>query len=267
MFSQCSRVIIIALVSLIFCGCNTTSNSTKDSVEFKSPDPPLLVGVTPDFPPIVFKQAEKITGVEADLARRLAEELNKSIQFVELRWAQLIPALLEGKIDIIMSGMSITKARQVRIRFTEHYFKSGQLAAFRTEDTSKYDSIDSVINSKSVIGVVKGSTGDVFVKKNFPNADRIFELAKASDGAFDLNRRTIDLFVNDAPSIIWMVSENEADIMGLWQPLNEEYLAWGVRGDDQEFLTEVNNILKKWKEDGTLDGIMKKWVPYFEKLK
>ncbi len=74
----------------------------------------------------------------------------------------------------------------------------------------------------------------------------------------------IDIFVHDAPSIIWLVSENEAEITGVWEPLNEEYLAWGVRRDDQEFLTQVNGILKKWKKDGTLNKVLKRWLPYLE---
>jgi len=53
-------------------------------------------------------------------------------------WEDEIEALLNGRIDIIMSGMSITKAREVRIAFTEPYLKSGLLAAFRAEDTKKY---------------------------------------------------------------------------------------------------------------------------------
>jgi len=104
----------------------------------------------------------------------------------------------------------------------------------------------------------------VFVKRNFPNAGRIILLSRARAGAFELKRRGIDIFVHDAPSIIWLVSENEADLTSLWEPLNEEYVAWGVRIDDEPFLMLVNSILSDWKEDGTVNRVLKRWLPYLE---
>jgi ABC-type amino acid transport substrate-binding protein len=60
---------------------------------------------------------------------------HRRIKFVELSWDQQISALLSGKTDIIMPGMSITQARKVRIDFTDSYLKSGLVAAFCPEGT------------------------------------------------------------------------------------------------------------------------------------
>jgi ABC-type amino acid transport substrate-binding protein len=49
--------------------------------------------------------------------------------------------------------------------------------------------------------------------------------------------------------------------LGIWEAFNEEYIAWGVRRDDRDFLMNVNGILGKWKEDGTLNEILFKWLP------
>jgi len=271
------RIFITALSAVIICGCASTSETIKGAGEVTAPEiaaevsvpeiAPLKVGITPDYPPIIFKQGEKIKGVEADLAKRLAEDLGKPLEFVELTWAEQIPALLSGKTDIIMSGMSITKARGVRIRCTESYLKSGLLAAFRTEDHTRYSSIDSILTSDSTVGVVKGTTSAAFAKKNLTNAERIYELSNAHDGGFELRRNGIDLFIHDAPSVIWLVSENEADLSGLWELLNVEHLAWGITAEDPVFEANVNNILKKYKEDGTLNKILDRWLPYREALK
>ncbi|MBW1800089.1 MAG: transporter substrate-binding domain-containing protein [Deltaproteobacteria bacterium] len=225
---------------------------------------PLRVGITPNYPPIIFKLKEKITGVEADLARLLGERLHRPVEFIPLRWERQIPALMEGQTDIIMSGMSITIARKIRIDFTKPYLQGGLLAAFRTENASKYNSYEKIVRSRSVVGVVESTTGHVFVQKNFENAQRIIALAKSSDGAFELKRRGIDLFVYDAPSIIWLVSENEAELTAHWDPLNEEFLAWGLRREDQALLKRINEILDIWKEDGTLAQVLKRWLPYMK---
>jgi ABC-type amino acid transport substrate-binding protein len=249
--------IVILFLIISVCGCATTRNSTDAGESGR----PLRVGVTPDYPPVVFKLNKEIVGVEADLARRLAKELNRPLQFIELKWDDQIPALLEGKTDIIMSGMSITEARKIRIDFTDYYFKSGLLALMRVEDARKYTSLKDIMQAQATVGMVKGTTGDVFVQRNFPNVTRISTLSKASDAPSELKNRRIDIFVNDAPSIIWLVSENEADLTAFWKPFNEEYIAWGIRRDDQQFLGLVNSILEKWKKDGTLKGVLTRWLP------
>jgi len=157
--------------------------------------------------------------------------------------------------------MTTTKAREIRIAFSEPYLRSGLVAVMRAEDSQKYNSPDSVLNSYSTVGAVKGTTGDAFLKRNFPNAVRKTFLPNPKDGVNELKRRAIDIFLHDAPSVVWFVSENEADITALWEPLTDEHLAWGVRKTDQKLLTDINSVLNKWKQDGTLDGILTNWLP------
>ena len=251
------KVALGFLIAAIFLGCATTQNpvvlqETKQNI--------LHVGITPSYPPLIFKLGDTIAGVEVDLARKLGEELNRPVEFIELRWDDLIPALLEGKIDIIMSGMSITKAREVRIAFTDHYLKSGLLIAIRVEDAKKYTSLKDVQQNHLAAGVIKDTTGDVFVQKNLPRARRV-PYSKSDRAVFDLKQRRIDIYIDDALSVIWLVSENEADITGIWEPLTEEYIAWGVSRDNTEFLAQANSILMKWKQDGTLQSVLQKWIP------
>jgi ABC-type amino acid transport substrate-binding protein len=229
----------------------------------------LRVGITPDSPPMIFKLNGNITGIDADLARRLGNELNRPVEFVELRWDKLISSLIEGKIDIIMSGMTITDTRKVRINFTDPYLKSGLVAAIRAEDSSKYNSAKSILSGYQAVGVIKGTTGEAFVQKNMSNSTSIATLSKLRDAASELQTRRIDVFIHDAPAVIWLVSENEADIRGVWELLTEENLGWGVRKGDNDFLKQVNTILRRWKQDGTLDETLRNWLPakYFERIK
>jgi ABC-type amino acid transport substrate-binding protein len=261
MIKKLIQIIVTFIFAYVFIGCATTQVSSVKEY-------PLRVGITPNYPPIIFKQGNNIAGLEADLANMLAKELGRNVQFIQLAWEDQIPALLEGKTDIIMSGMSVTKAREIRIAFADSYLNSGLVAAMRAEDRKKYTSKEDILRSSSTVAAVKDTTAQAFVERSFPNATRKTFFIKAGDGASELKRRSIDIFINDAPSIIWLVSENEADLAGFWEPLNEEYLAWGVRKDDEAFLTQVNNILRRWKQDGTLNSTLLRWLPeqYFKRL-
>ncbi len=254
MFNPQMKFTTLFLVAFLFGSCGPTA-----SVE-EPRRPPLRVGVTPEYPPIIFKLGGKIAGVEADLARRLAQKLDRPVQFVDVWWENQISALLAGKFDIIMSGMSITRARKIRINFTDHYLKIGLLAAMRTEDAPRYKSLEIIKQTIGNVGVIKETTGDVFVQRNFPRANKIaFLNAKAA--AAELKRGSIDIFVYDAPAVAWLVSENEADLVALWEPFDEQYLAWGVRRDDPELLAFVNRTLGIWKRDGTLNRVLNRWIP------
>ena len=254
------RIVILALVALAFAGCAATTDSPPPP-EVKNA--PLRVGVSPDYPPMVFKLDGRTTGAEADLALRLGNALGSPVEFVEMGWDQLIPSLMEGKIDIIMSGMTITEARKVRINFTEPYLRSGLATLFRAEEAWEYGSLQKIRNTVSRVGVVSNTTGEAYVRGNFLNAATIVPLAKANDAGLALKNRRIDLFVNDAPSIAWLVSENET-LKGFWEPLNEEYLGWGMRRDDSKLLMQVNFILGNWKKSGTLKEVLSKWLPYWK---
>ena len=255
------KTALLVFITFVFGICATAQAG--------SPVDTLRVGVAPFYPPIIFKQDGKIAGVEADMAHLLAKELGKQVQFVELRRDELIPKLLAGKTDIIMSGMSITEARAIRVNFTDQYLKSGLVPMMRFEVAAKYDSNESIKQGFLSIGVVAGTTSEVYVRKNFPKTLRIAVFPKAGDGAIALKNRSIDVFVHDAPSIMWLVSENETHLTSHWETLNTEDLAWGVRRDDQELLDKVNGILRNWKNDGTLTKTLHKWLPakYLEHFK
>jgi ABC-type amino acid transport substrate-binding protein len=263
MFKNVIQIIVATFfVALGAVGC-ATAQDVPGEKSF------LRVGITPNYPPMIFKMNEKITGVDADLARRLGKELNRPVQFVEMGWDQQITALLEGKIDIIMSAMTITEARKVRINFTDPYLKSGLVSAIRAGDASKYTSVKSILSEIPAVGVIKGTTGEAFVRKNMSTSPRIVTLLNVSDAAPELKSRRIDVFIYDAPAVVWLVSENEADIRGVWELLNEENLGWGVRKGDDDFLKQVNTILQSWKKDGTLNEILRSWLPaqYLERFK
>lgn len=256
------RLALLVAAAALWAGCVPEYYRTAEPVEV--PPNALRVGVTSTYPPIVFRQGGQVAGAEADLARLLGTRLGRPAYFVEIPWDQQIDALIAGRTDIIMSGMSVTEARAVRVAFAEPYLEAGLVAAVRTEDARRYSSPEALLQAPVTVGVIERTTGDVFVQKSFPNARRV-ALSLASDGALALRRRTIDVFVHDGPSIAWLVSANEADLAGIWQPLNRENLAWGVRRDDPQLLAQANEALAAWKRDGTLTELLARWLPYLRR--
>jgi polar amino acid transport system substrate-binding protein len=165
-----------------------------------------------------------------------------------------------------MSGMTATQARQMRIRYTDPYFTARLVVAMRAEDANKYNSREDILRTPGNVGVIPGTTADAFVQKNLANARRV-AIAEVRHAAQELKNKRIDLFMSDGPGIVWLVSENEAELAGFWEGFSEEPLAWGVRRDNEELLNSVNSILATWKTDGTVDRVLTRWLPYLERIK
>jgi len=247
----------IALVALLFAGCAT---SDLGSVPEAS-DSVLRVGITVNYPPLVFKDGGKIRGMEIDYANALAAALGRTVHFVEVPWNDQITALEEGKTDIIMSGMSITAMRRQRVQFAEPFLEIGQMLLVRRPQVQKYGNPLILLNTPDRVGVIKGTTGDLFVQDHMGKADRV-EFRLPDDAVKALMKEKIDVFVSDAPSIWWLSARHEADgLSGVFRFLTKESLAWAVSRDNISLLTEVNAILDQWLEDGTLDRLRKNWIP------
>jgi ABC-type amino acid transport substrate-binding protein len=211
--------------------------------------------------PLSYKDATLgLTGVEIDFARALGKGLGKSIVFVEMPFPQLIKALLEDRIDIIMSGMSITNERLEHVSFTEPYAHVGQMALVRAENRSSFPDVRAFSKVTSSVGFVQRTTGEMAAKAFFPSA-ALTPQATIGDGIAALRQGQIDVFIHDAPTI-WRIAGNPAEkqLEGLYWPLTKEPLAWAVRKNDEPLRFALNRQLESWEADGSLKRILARWV-------
>lgn len=238
----------VVIGGLFMAGCGTLSMRS-----------PLRVGITPDFPPMIAKTGDGITGLEADFARQLARALGRPLQWVELSWESQVSALLTGQIDLIMSGMSVTEMRKVRIDFCEPYMTSGLMALVRRKGSNKYKTREALLQADDKVGVKKGTTADVFAQEHVRNA-RLIHYEIPNDAALALKNKTLDIYLDDAPAVFWLASQYEADLTFSPVRLTEEEIAWGVHPKNPVLKEQVNRVLAGWRADGTLRRILERWV-------
>jgi polar amino acid transport system substrate-binding protein len=227
--------------------------------------PPLVVGVDSTSPPYVFMRNGQLVGLEIDFARALSTALGRPLRLVDLEWTRLMPHLLEGKIDLIMSGMTVTPAREVRVAFSEPYLRSGLMALMRRDDLGRYSSPERIYRTTAAIAVVDGTTGDKFVREKCPDA-AVMVYPTAVAAVTELRQRRIDLLIHDAPVVVWFASGNESELGVLLKPLDRESLAWAMRRSDDDLRTAINGTLAGWRTDGTLDRTLTRWLPYWRRL-
>lgn len=246
---------VLLLVGLA--GCVTTSDGPMPE-DFEAVRK-LVIGVTGTTPPLIFKGGGEYRGMEAEMGRRFAAVLGREPEFREMRFSELTNALVAGDIDIIMSGMTITRDRSARVNFTYPYLRVGQLVMIQRE---RYQELAyNIPGFDGKVGVIAGTTGDQFVQQRMPKARRD-TFQNPDDAAASLARGRIDMFIHDAPTIWWLAGQNESKgLMSLEYFLTEEYLAWAVAKENLWLFAEANRFIETETANGNIPALVERWMP------
>ena len=252
------KILVSFLMSatlLWLAGCATKQPTTVAA------DPTILrVGITPNSPPMIFKEGGKIVGVEADFAQALGSDLSRKVVFVEFKWEDLIPALVDDKVDIIMSSMSITPARRYQIAFSNPYLKTGQMALVRSDEKYKY-MLNLAETATRGVGLEPGTTAEQLVRELFPRA-KVKYIRSGEGAATAVADKQVDLFLGDSPLCMYLAGRYESKGLTVAPMLfTEEYLGWGVRRTDDTLRNEVNSFLQKTQQSGDFTKIVQRWIP------
>ena len=123
-----TMVLSVLALNLVFTG-TTAAGPVLDRVQKKGE---LVVGMSGDQPPLNATTRDgKIIGLEADIASRLSSDMGVKLRLATMPFAELLPALSQGRIDLILSGMTLTAKRNLKVAFVGPYYVTGK--AFLTK--------------------------------------------------------------------------------------------------------------------------------------
>jgi len=248
-----SRVLAFLLVSAVLAA--PLHGSCESNV--------LRVGTAADYAPLAFAEGGEFRGVELDFARRLARDLGRELEIVRIPWAELIPALRANRVDVLMSGISITPERAELVHFCAPYLQVGQMALIRAAEWVERGPPDAIGSSGTRVGFVVRTTGERFARAKLGSA-KLEAMSSIDEGIAALRAGKIDYFVHDAPTI-WRVvggfSSDESQLTGLYTPLTDEYLAWAVRREDADLARRIDAALASWRSEGFVDEVLDRWIP------
>lgn len=226
--------------------------------------PALRVGVTSTSPPFVFRQGDDLLGLEVDFALLLGRALGRRVQLVELAWTDQIPALLEGRTDVIMAGMSITPSRLAKIAFSAPYLRSHVIPMVRRDDLGRYPKAAEVTCTRPV-GVIEGTTGERIARERCPRG-MLASYGDVDAAVNELLTHRIDALVHDAPILGWYAASDEANLALVVDSLSVEDLGWGMRRRDDALRAGVDGALAQWRTDGTRERVLDRWLPFWRRL-
>jgi polar amino acid transport system substrate-binding protein len=136
----------------------------------------LKVGMSTFVPWAMKDKTGKLIGFEIDVATRLAEDMGVKVQFVPTKWAGIIPALLTGKFDVVIGGMSVRPDRNLKVNFSIPYDYAGQSIVANKKLAAGFSSLQDFNHPDVVISARLGSTAADAANRFMPRAKkRLFD--------------------------------------------------------------------------------------------
>ena len=220
----------------------------------------LVIGTMGNMPPLNMTTKDGQTiGFEVDLAQLMANAMGVKYRFEKMAFSELLPALQSGKVDMILSGMTITPDRNLKVAFVGPYFISGK--AFLTKLKTIADVKDAAeINSPDTkLVALRGSTSQTFVQK-FIDKATLWTVDNYDEGINMVLQDQVDAMVADYPiCLVSVFRYPEAGLISLITPLTYEPIGVAVPADDPLLVNWLENFLDSLDGSGTLDELNDRW--------
>lgn len=213
----------------------------------------IVMVTNAEFPPYEYHENDTIVGIDADIARAVAEQMGVELEIQDMAFDSLIPAIQSGKADFAAAGMTVDEDRLKNVDFTDTYAQAAQVIIVKKD--SPIASPDELTGKK--IGVQTGTTGDIYAS-DIENAE-VQRFNKGMEAVMALNQGKIDAVVIDREPAKVFVKENEG-LKILDEAFTEEEYAIAVKKGNTELLEKMNAAIKELKESGELQKIVDKYI-------
>ncbi|RLB66374.1 MAG: hypothetical protein DRH08_06350 [Deltaproteobacteria bacterium] len=256
MFMKKTLLFVVVVLSIVLQFSGIASAGAIFDGILKKGD--LVVGITGNQPPLNATTKEgEIIGLDADLARAIAIGMNLNISFSKMPFSELLPALQEGKVDMIVSGMTMTRERNTKVAFVGPYFVSGKgiLLKLKSMELLKKEGLDS---DKLRVSTLKGSTSQAVVESLAPKAN--LTLADSYDKAIELLLQDkTDAVIADYPFCAYMSARfSEKELVVGETKLTVEPLGIAMQ-EDALLMNAVENSMKTLVLSGAMTSLQNKW--------
>lgn len=231
------KLFILLFVMTILCGCSKDENE-------------LIMVTEAGFAPYEYYDNNEIVGVDIDIAKEIAKELNKTLVVKDVAFDSIINEVKSGKADFGAAGISYNEERAKQVDFSINYTVSKQVVIVKKDSSIK--DVKDISNQK--IAVQLGSVADTLLTNDFPKVTLIRE-KKYLAAIQDLKDSKVDAVVMDELPAKEMIKNNNS-LNILDGSLAEDSYGMVVKKGNKELLDTINGVLERLVKDGKIDGFI-----------
>ena len=159
----------LALAALASTAFPSIAQDAKSVIETIKERGVIKIGLSEFKPWSMRDKTGELIGFELDIGRKLAADMGVDVEFVPTSWDGIIPALVSGKFDVIISGMSITPGRNLTVNFSDPYAYSG-LTILANKKMTEGFTLESFNDPSITFAARRGATPADAIAQLFPEA-------------------------------------------------------------------------------------------------
>ncbi|MBQ3038176.1 MAG: transporter substrate-binding domain-containing protein [Clostridia bacterium] len=243
---------LTAVAAMALAGCN----SAKDDAKV------ITMATNAEFPPYEYMENNEVVGIDADIAKAIADKLGYELKIENVDFDSLIPGVQTGKYDFSMAGMTVTDERLEQVNFSQTYATGIQSVIVKEDSAIK--TVDDLFaeGASNKIGVQLATTGDIYCTGDIEDAGlgTVERFNKGADAVMALTSGKIDCVVIDNEPAKVFVANNEGLKILDTEYAKEDYAA-AIAKENTELLEKFDKALGELIADGTVAEIIGKYIP------
>ena len=225
----------------------------------------VFAATTGDCPPWNSVQADgTLTGMEVEMMEEICRRLNCTVTWRMVPFVGLIPGLVSGDFDVGLSNMTHTRAREERVLFSEHYYRSGEVVVVRADETRIRDYRDLGDLDDVMVGSETGTLCEVAAREYGRVPDDRLLLYEGLDTLFlALINGDIDAIVDGTESAARYVERYSPQLKivgeGEYRVFSGGPVGIAVTKNEPELRDAVSAAIIALREDGTINALLEEY--------
>jgi polar amino acid transport system substrate-binding protein len=248
---------VLALFCALLVAGNVCAGPAMDAIAKRGE---LIVGTSGDYPPLTAKAKDGTPmGLDVDLARLIGEGMGVKTRIVFVPFSELLASLQSGKIDMIISNMTMTPKRNMQVAFVGPYFFSGQAILMTKAASVAIRDLDGLNKAGFTLAVPQGTTSEIAARENLAKA--VLTVTKSMDEAVSLLLAgKVKAVLSDAVTCALAAARYRDKDLIASDPLTFEPIGIAISPNDPHLANWLSNFLMLLKGTGGLKAITEKWI-------
>ena len=238
---------LLALVLTLALTLSLASVSLADSI---------VAATNCAFPPYEYYENGVEAGIDVDIVKAICEKLGYDLTIVDTEFGSIIAGVATGKYDVGFGAITITEERSKSVHFTTSYATGIQSIIVKEDSTIA--SVDDLKAAGIKIGVQQDTTGDIYATDDF-GEDHMARFNKGADAVMALSTGKVNAVIIDNSPAETFVAQNPG-LKILPTAYAEEAYGFEISYDKEEFYNAFNGALEELLKDGTIQGIIDKYI-------
>ncbi len=256
------KILALILSVVLFATCFAACGSKGITLEQVKANGELVMATSPDFPPFESLEGTEVVGIEVEIMELVAKDLGVTLKMEQMDFDSVLIGIQAGKYDVAVSGITATEDRKKNMLFTDPYYEAAQ-AIVVVEDSAVASKAD--LTGKK-ISVQTATTAEDFCTKA---GYTVSSFQANADAQTALTSGKVDAWVIDNCTAVEMVEKYNAEATDkklkiLDDVMTTEPYAFAFAFGSEDLVAEINSIVKKYLDDGTIEAIFEKYELTYE---